>query len=86
MSVYDSTKVMKPSKETRRFQPGKDLIGPCVDQGQDPSLIGCCVFSVEALQNEGIERQEAASRLAFRQKVLHGELGHLQRRQHRPPT
>lgn len=74
------------SKNTRKFQPWKDLISPCVNQCQNPSLIDCGVFSVETLQNEAIERQEAASRLAFRQEVFHGELGHLQRRQHRPPT
>lgn len=72
-------------EKQRRLKPRKDLIGPCVNQGQNPSLISCCVLSVEALQNEGVECQEAASRLAFRQEVVRSELRHLQRGQHRPP-
>ena len=57
--------------------PRVDLIGPRAEQSQRPPVIGRCVFRVEPLQDEGVECQEAASRLALGQEVLHGELGHL---------
>lgn len=68
------------------IRPGKDLVAPRVYQRQSPSLIGCSVLGVEALQDKGVEGQEAASRLALGEEVVHRELGHLKRRQHGTPT